>query len=159
MADITSIFPVMNRECKNGIFEPLSHWSKENWRNRNRRNWTCEELKNLFSDHADIDDRELSKNYILLYNFPRSASEKDGDLLNTTRFVKDTIFIGKIIKMGNYAFDKGTFPTGAIASYGDWVHYDLMKSVEKYGANKQLVLIKDTDIIGLARDPLEFNYF
>lgn len=152
---IREIFPVMNRNCQNGIFEPLEFWDKDDWRNKNRRNWTEEELSNLYTEICDF-PIELKNREILLVDYNR---EESMEFVSNDKYAQDTIFLGRIIKMGTKAFNRIKFKLGADATYNDWVFYNLIKAKIINTKKHKLIVIKDTDLWGLARDPKEFKYY
>jgi len=152
MASIVKYFPVISSSCKNGIEEPLPFFDETDWRNQNRKKRSQEELDKLFSEYCDS-DFEIAFNEVVLAELNRNEY---ADFISPEKYKEDTIYAGKIIKMGKECFDKVNFRCGATASYGDFVVYDLLRSQEKNTSTHRLIIVKDRDIIGFFKDPTDF---
>lgn len=145
-----------------GIYHPLPFWNKDNWRNRNRKEWTDEEKSQLLIDHFGSDGYEPANYKVCLIEFDPTDRTYFLDENGEKQYMKDvdldvrtTWHVGQIVAMGINAFSSDRFPTGAIASYGDFVQFEGSAAQRIRFMNYPMVVIDDTNIVALLRDPEE----
>jgi hypothetical protein len=156
MNTYNNIYPVIDRENGVGIHSPLPYFPKENWRNKNRRPYSLEELENLMNETFDCGGFHPAKDVIALLEFePGDHQVGVKHSINPMSHFWD---MGQVVAMGDACFDKLTFDTGPTCTYNDYVAFEnAHKKRIRFKRGKYMILIKDIHALGTIEDPVRFS--
>ncbi len=132
--------PLFNKDP----FTPSSSYKQ-----RNRRFWSDEEIKQLSLDAFGMDcfDPEGIRLVICPYEHNFSLYNAHGEL-------RDDYHIGKVIKIGKQAFSTEKFIAGPPCTFGDYVHFKSMNVLTSRAMNgKTICVAEDVAILGIIDDP------
>lgn len=159
------VYPVLTADLPAGLpyspsnylYEPLPNYPKDHYANRNRRPWPQEEVTKLILEEFGVDIIRPQQHYLLLKEYkPNKDGEKISSILIPAQSLEDRWHVGLIVAMGPLAFDHKYFPTGAPATFGDWVVYNrvdtLRVDTRKNGA---YLFVQDKNVINFATYPLD----
>lgn len=151
---------VINKELREklfsqeSLFQPVARFPSNHWYNKNRRLWTPEELEAFWKEHLGNSDFNLQKPKLLLKPF----NEKEEAFLINHEIKNSKLVCGKVIKIGELAFDKISFPFGATCTYNDWIMYNPISAERIDLNNKKFFLLDDRDVNGVINDPTLIIY-
>lgn len=146
-------YPVVDKDCSNGIYEPLPQFSKDDWKNKNRIPRTEKEKADLIAEVLGSDCFYPAQHIVMLEEYNPA---KDMAAAINASTISHWWNMGRIVSMGNLAFDKNSFPMGATASYNDYVIFDMHAQRRTRFNNAAVLLVRDLSIDGIVKDPAEF---
>jgi|SRR5574343_251310 len=137
----------------NYLYDPLPYFPKDHFVNKNRRPWSFEEKQDLLKEMFP----ELG---IVPTGFNIILEEINVD--SPFRGENDEVYkewkVGRVIAMGESAWDFLKFPMGARATYNDWVLYhevDTKRHVIR--DSKVFITIKDVHIQHVIDCPIKLS--
>lgn len=139
----------MHKHLAKGISEKLPFWDEGDWRNKNRKPRTNEELKSILKEYG-ADNFQATGRSVLIVHIPRKEEH-----INQIRYVPHAQYVGKILDIGKYAFAKNG-SLGATATYEDYVAYSLFGAKAKFTKNHKLLMIPDSSVLGVIENPDEW---
>jgi co-chaperonin GroES (HSP10) len=134
------------------LFNPDPFYPIDHYKQRNRRVWTSEDIKNLSIEAFGLDcfDPEGIRLVIAPY-------EHDFKLFNAQGELRDDYHIGKVIKIGKQAFSTEKFISGPPCTFGDYVHFKSMNVLTSRAMNgKVICVVEDVAILGILDEPGEY---
>lgn len=137
---------------KSPLFNPDPFEPIDSYKQRNRRYWSAEEIKQLSIDAFGLDcfDPEGIRLVIAPY-------EHNFKLFNAHGELRDDYHIGKVIKIGKQAFSTEKFIAGPPCTYNDYVHFKSMNVLTSRAMNgKTICVVEDVAILGILDDPGEY---
>lgn len=156
-------YPVIERDYKGGVYEPIPDWAPDDWRNQNRLPYDPQRDIDLMMEYFTSIGYEPEPYSLILAEFdPTNETcfkNKNGETLNFVDANPDmfsTWHIGRILRLGRGCFSSDKFPLGAIASLGDYVHFDLSNARRTRFNNVPIVQLEDVNIKGHIQNPYEF---
>lgn len=80
-------------------------------------------------------------------------NQKEFSTLINHETIKDKLHVGKVIKIGELAFDAICFKFGATCTYNDWIQFDLKTSERVILNSETFFLVEDRQVKGIVDDP------
>lgn len=146
-----TLFPMLMGK-DSPLFNPDPFYPIDHYKQRNRRYWSPEEIKNLSMEAFGLDcfDPEGIRLVVAPY-------EHDFNLFNAHGELRDDYHIGKVIKIGKQAFSTEKFIAGPPCTFGDYVHFKSMNVLTSRAMNgKTICVVEDVAILGILDDPAEY---
>jgi hypothetical protein len=139
-------FPVVDKTYKGGVYEALPHYDENFFTNKNRIDRDLNEVSKNFAEEYEGCCIIPARNKIVveMYN-PRN----DRLFMTRERNNEHVWAIGKILLLGSDCFNSIHFPTGAPATFYDWVVFQsaTAKCIKFPKTGKVLGIIEDRDIL------------
>lgn len=148
-------YPVFDRSVKNYVFEPRPDLPLDHYKNKNRRDWTEEELHQLAIDAFGVDEFYPTTMYMAVVEVDLKDSSKHG-IVDTNLNMYDKWLIGRIIRLGEHCFDTREFPPeagGASATINDYIKINPMNVTRTKYPKGNLLVMKDVNITGTVPNP------
>jgi hypothetical protein len=135
---------------KESAFRPISGIPLDDWENKNRRLWSQSELDALWQ--REVGEFEFNVKGCDLFIKPIDRNEA-ARLYHYEKKEPGKLFCGQVLKIGRLAFDLACFPTGASATYGDYVMFSIQDCEPCDLGPYRYFIVNDLDILGVVNDP------
>ena len=143
-------FPRFDKSVKNYLFEPIPWLAPDDYRNRNRRVWTQEEIDELKMNAFGTKGVTPASIYLCVEELDLPSETKRAPIKGTNKTTFDVWCVGRIVDIGAKSFDTTEFPPeagGATATIGDIVIFNPM-GIRRHKYRKgNLLVMKDVNIM------------
>jgi co-chaperonin GroES (HSP10) len=148
-ADIIDTYPFSKT---NYLFEPLPWFSKDHFRNINRRHWSLEERKNLVTDTFGQEVCMPTGYNALVVEIADRDETKGGIIINKSWSLSQAFAIGRIIALGESFSDHQKFPFGARATLNDWIIYKKQETTRQTTTGASFLHVSDFAILDVINE-------
>lgn len=149
------MYPFVDKDYHGGVHHKLDYVSDDHWKNKNRHEWSEEDIEKLMIENFGSDAFSPAQHWLVLAEYnPSEDSIIVEDNMSTAHWWN----LGKIINMGPCAFDSKTFPMGATATIGDYVVFNGNGVKRTKFPIGNMLWLHDTDVFGIVKDPKEYMY-
>ena len=145
-------FPVIEHYEGNGITSPVKYIKLDDFRARNARLRDINEIMDSMEKAFGHRDCYPVRHWILIEQFNPS----DYNTIISTPDTANIWMIGKIIAMGETAFDDRQFPEGAVATYENYVMYQPTGGIRNAWMGSKMSIVPDTNVMLNIDNPVRF---